>query len=232
MPMFLGISNNSLAVDAQGKRFTAETGVAMLDPWIAGPNFYSIWSSDQLNEIRDNGFKYSLDGVAAGFLGYTGAIPTGLPLPEAFDVLEAGIDCGFVYKADSVEALAAAIGCDPAALSETVATYNEYCKNGVDEAFGKDAQFLEAIGAGPYYAVKMASYSYNTCAGLDVNANLQVLNTEGKEIEGLFAIGSDSAGVLFSEKKPYVTYGGANNGWVLTSAYVGGEFIANYVKSK
>lgn len=232
LPMFLGITPNSLAVDMQGERFTAETGVAMLDPWLAGPNFYSIWSSDQINDLRDNGFKHFLGGVSSGFLGYTGEIPVNTPLPETYDVLDAGIEMGFIFKADTIEELAEAIDIDSSALKNTVENYNNYCANGKDEQFNKDAQFLEAIGEGPYYAVKMASYSYNTCAGLDVNTSLQVLNTSGEPIEGLFCVGSDCAGVLFTEKKPYVTYGGANNGWVLTSAYVCGESVADYVSNR
>ena len=75
----------------------------------------------------------------------------------------------------------------------------------------------------------MASYSYNTVAGLDINKDFQVLNADGEVIDGLYAVGNDSAGVLFSEKKPYVTYGGANNGWALTSGYVAGAIVADYV---
>lgn len=232
LPMFLGITPNSLAVNVDGERFTAETGVAMLDPWLAGPNFYSIWSSDQINDIRDNGFKHFLGGVSSGFLGYTGDIPVNTPLPEAYDVLDAGIEMGFIFKADTIEELAQAIDMNSSNLKNTVETYNNYCTNGQDEEFNKDSQYLEAIGEGPYYAVKMSSYSYNTCAGLDVNTSLQVLNTSGEPIEGLFCVGSDSAGVLFTEKKPYVTYGGANNGWVLTSAYVCGEAVADYVNNR
>ena len=229
LPTYLGISSNSLAVAPTGKRFSSETGIAMLDPWKAGPTYYSIWSTEQLNDIKDNGFKYNMDGVASGFLGYCGAIPENTPLPETFDVLQTGIDMGFIYKADTIEDLAKAIGVDAAALNETVETYNGYCEKGTDEEFGKDASFLEKIGEGPYYAIKMASYSYNTVAGLDINANFQVLNEDGNAIEGLFAVGSDSAGVLFSEKKPYVTYGGANNGWALTSGYVCGVTVADYI---
>ena len=58
-----------------------------------------------------------------------------------------------------------------------------------------------------------------------------MLNVDGEVMEGLYAVGSDSAGVLFSEKKPYVTYGGANNGWALTSGYVAGAVVADYVNS-
>ena len=130
-------------------------------------------------------------------------------------MLDDAIERGYVFKADTVEELAAAIGLDATALAETVDTYNSYCAQGKDDQFGKDAALLTQVGDGPYYAIKMASYSYNTCAGLDINENMQVLDTQGQVMEGLFCIGSDSAGVLFTEKKPYVTFGGANNGWVL-----------------
>ena len=45
-------------------------------------------------------------------------------------------------------------------------------------------------------------------------------------MNGLYAIGTDSMGVLFTEKKEYVTFGGAANGWGLTSGYLCGQEIA------
>lgn len=232
LPLIMGVSADSLAVAVNGKRFTSETGIAMLDPWIAGPRYFSIWSTEQINGIVESGLKTDVVGPAVGFLGHRGSIPSGIPLPEAFDVLDDAIERGYVYKADTIEELAAMIGLDPATLAETVSTYNGYCETGVDAEFGKDAALLTKVGEGPYYALAMASYSYNTCAGLDVNENMQVLDTNGQVMEGLFCVGSDSAGVLFSEKKPYVTFGGANNGWALTSAYVGGQIIADMVNGK
>lgn len=229
LPLIMGVSSNSLAVAPNGKRFTGEPGIAMLDPWIAGPNYYSIWSAEQIDGIVNEGLKVDVIGPAVGFLGHRGSIPSGTPLPGAYDVLDIAIERGFVFKDDTIEALAEQIGVDPAALSETVTTYNGYCEAGEDAEFGKPASDLVKIGEGPYYAIKMASYSYNTVAGLDIDEQFRVLNTEGAPIEGLYALGSDSAGVLFTEKKPYVTFGGANNGWALTSAYVAGPIIAEYV---
>lgn len=232
LPLIMGVSADSLAVGMDGKRFTSETGIAMLDPWIAGPNYFSIWSAEQIDGIVDGGVKTDVVGPAVGFLGHRGSIPSGIALPEAYDVLENAIERGYVYKADTLSELADLIGLDATALRETVATYNGYCETGVDAEFGKDAALLTRIGEGPYYAIAMASYSYNTCAGLDINEQFQVLDTDGNAMEGLFCVGSDSAGVLFTEKKPYVTFGGANNGWALTSGYVGGEIIANIVNAK
>ncbi|MDR3144937.1 MAG: FAD-dependent oxidoreductase, partial [Treponema sp.] len=149
LPMYLGLSPNSLAVGKDGKRFTAETGVAMLDPWIAGPNFYSIWSTAQIDAIRDRGFKYNLDGVAAAFLGQLWAIPLETPLPEAYDVLATAARMGYVFKSDTIEGLASSIGCDPSRLAATVSAYNTSCRSGSDRDFGKDPQFLEPVEGGP-----------------------------------------------------------------------------------
>ncbi|MDO4549568.1 MAG: FAD-binding protein, partial [Clostridia bacterium] len=78
-----------------------------------------------------------------------------------------------------------------------------------------------------YYAMIGAPYCYTTCGGLDINAEFQVLRTDGETpIEGLYAVGTDSMGVLFSEKKAYVTFGGAANGWALTSGKLCGDKIA------
>ncbi|MBP3655731.1 MAG: FAD-binding protein [Clostridia bacterium] len=232
LPLIMGVSADSLAVAPTGKRFTSETGIAMLDPWIAGPTYYSIWSTEQLNGIVESGVKTDVIGPAVGFLGHRGSIPSGIALPEAFEVMDHAIERGYVHKADTIEELAGMIGVDAAALAATVADYNGYCETGVDAEFGKPAELLTKIGEGPYYAIEMASYSYNTCAGLDVNENMQVLDVNGNVMEGLFCVGSDSAGVLFTEKKPYVTFGGANNGWALTSAYVGGQVIAEMLNGK
>ncbi len=65
--------------------------------------------------------------------------------------------------------------------------------------------------------------------GLDIDINFNVLQVDGKTpVNGLYAIGTDSIGVLFTEKKPYVTYGGAaQGGWAYTSGYLCGEIVAN-----
>ena len=74
LPLIMGVSSNSLAVATNGKRFTGEPGIAMLDPWIAGPYYYSIWSADQIDGIVSEGLKVDVVGPAVGFLGHRGSI--------------------------------------------------------------------------------------------------------------------------------------------------------------
>ena len=205
-------------------------------------NALDIAYSGNVFQMSELSFIAELLGIAVAavvlIITFGSFVAAGLPLLTG--VIGVGIGIAGVYAAtsftDSITSmtptLAVMIGLDPATLAETVSSYNSYCETGVDAEFGKDAALLTKVGEGPYYALAMASYSYNTCAGLDINENMQVLDTNGQVMEGLFCVGSDSAGVLFSEKKPYVTFGGANNGWALTSAYVGGQIIADMVNGK
>lgn len=226
LPANMGWSADSLAVDAAGRRCISETQVSFLGPWIFGPNYYSIWSESQVEKLVNEGFDTDRSGPSSEFLSYGSQIPIGTPIPNAHEVLAAAEEAGIVVKADTIEELAEKMGMDPAVLTKTVEDYNSYCANGTDEEFGKPAELLDAIGDGPYYCVIMASYCYGTCGALDINEHFQVLKDDGETpIEGLYAVGTDSMGVLFTEKKPYVTYGGANNGWGMVSGYLSGREV-------
>ena len=231
IPLNMAISSNSLAVGADAKRFTSETSISMLNPWIAGPHFYSIWSNDQVQKLITDGFDEVPAGPSTNYLGYGASIPAGEPLPDTEEILEAAIRAGYVYKADTIEELGEAMGLDGQVLKETVDAYNSYCATGVDEEFGKDAKYLVEIGDGPYYGIVGASYCYSTCGGLDINENFQVLMADGvTPMEGLYSVGTDCMGVLFTEAKAYVTYGGAAQGWAYTSGRLAGKVVAETVK--
>ena len=226
LPLDMAIAVNSLSVNKHGERFTNEEQVAMLNSWIAGPRFYSIWSSEQIDGIRDSGLKYEPSGPATIYLGYQGAIPAGIPIPSAYEVLDDAIAQGIAFKGETLDELAAILGMEPATLKGTVDAYNAACEAGEDTAFGKKPEYLDKIGEGPYYAILGAPWCYTTCGALDINEEFEVLAADGATpIEGLYAVGTDSMGVLFSEKKAYVTFGGAANGWALTSGYQCGKLL-------
>lgn len=224
LPMYLGWCADSLAVNPVGERFCSETGVGMLDPWLAGPAFFSIWSDTQIAKIEAEGFD-AMNGTI--FFGTGTAVPGGIPIPNTAAVIDAAVEAGIMVKADTIEGLAEQLEMDPAILAATVSTYNGFCDTGIDEQFGKPANLLEKVEGNTYYAVKMFSYAYGSCGGLDINENFQVLKADGETaINGLYAVGTDSMGVLFTEKKPYVTYGGVNNSWGLTSGMLCGAQLA------
>ena len=254
VPRYMVIYPYTLAVNKFGARFATEERIGFLDSWKAGPTYFSLWSADQIEDLKVNGFDTAaLVGPSVAWLGYRDAVPAdyvttrdhlmalampdryvtcmpdGTPITKIDDILQAGIDAGFIYKAETLDELAAVLGMDAEALKETVSTYNASCEAGVDEAFGKSEKYLRALGeTGPYYAVTGCAHCYSTCGALDVNTDLQVLQQDGATpINGLYAVGTDCSGVLYSEKKAYVTYGGAAQGWAYTSGYLCGELVAN-----
>ena len=103
----------------------------------------------------------------------------------------------FAYCEDTIEALAEDVGIDPAALAATVERYNELCDAGVDEDFGKDAQYMEKI-EGPYYIIRLPMISTDGYTGARINENAQVLDEDGNWINGLYAAGSCAVGQTVS----------------------------------
>ncbi len=157
------------------------------------------------------------------FLGSKIPIPRGTVLPNAIQVMEDGVKAGYISKGNTIEELAVDLGLDPATLRAELDKYNAACATGEDE-LGKSAENLVAMESGPYYAIHAGMYCYGTCAGLDIDEGFHVLQADGKTpIGGLYAVGADGQGVIYSEKKAYVTYGGADNSWGLMSGYVAGE---------
>ena len=226
-PQALASFGSALQVNMEGKRFSNEAGT--FQTWKSGPRYYTIWSEETFNDWKENGFTTSFNDD----LTCQGGIDAGKPIPELFDIVDLCIEKGIAYKADTLEELAKVINVDPTVLTEEVKKYNDACAKGVDEEFGKDPSMLVAIPEnGPYYAFVGASYIYSTVGGLDVDTNIQVLDTDGNTIDGFYAVGTDSLGVLFSEQREYVTYGGAAQGWAYTSGRLAGVHAAQAAAEK
>lgn len=125
--------------------------------------------------------------------------------------------------ADTIEEVAAIVGMDAATLQATVDTYNSYVEAGEDAEFGRSSDYMTAkIGDGPYYLVEQKARFATTMGGLVVNTSLQVENTNGEVISGLYASGEVVGGVMGDDSPS-----GANNGWAITSGKLAAESIAN-----
>lgn len=226
LPTILGSSSNVLQVNKLGERFDNES--VMFRRAESGSLFYGIRSEDSIKAIQENGLtsqKFS------GFVNIGGWY-LNQPIPEAFDIVQEAIDLGICFKGDTLDELAEKIGVPADALKATVARYNELCEKGEDEDFGKDASFLEPISEeGPFYAFAIQEYIYNTLGGLNVNEKLQVLNIEGEVIPGLYAVGNESIGVLFSNEKVYPTYGGMDMSWCYTTGRLAGINSVEAIKA-
>ncbi|MFR1167207.1 MAG: FAD-binding protein [Adlercreutzia equolifaciens] len=107
-------------------------------------------------------------------------------------------------KADTLEELADMLGFAGEAKQNFLAQvdrYNELFDAQADEDFGKEAYRLSAIRQAPFYGCWYGGSLLTTIDGLTINEEMQVLNTEGVVIEGLYAAG-DCSGSLFAGTYP------------------------------
>ncbi|KAG8408542.1 hypothetical protein J3458_019575 [Metarhizium acridum] len=151
---------------------------------------------------------------------------------------EAGLKEGYIYKAETVGALAAKIGVDPAGLQSTVSRFNVMAKEGVDRDYGRgsdeyDNYFgdpkvtpnpnLGPVAVAPFYAVAVLPGDLGTNGGLVTDEHARVLRADGSVMKGLYAAGNTSASVMGR------SYPGAGStlGPALTFAYIAVNHMAS-----
>jgi len=143
----------------------------------------------------------------------------------------------YIFKADSIEALAAKIHVPAQTLRQTVNRMNQYAQSGVDEEFGRggndyDRMFgdvnispnpcLGSIDKAPYYAVPINAGDLGTKGGLKADAAARVVDGKDQPIPGLYAAGNNS-GTPFGNRYPGA---GGTIGPAMTFGYVAAEDIA------
>ncbi|MDX2224315.1 MAG: FAD-dependent oxidoreductase, partial [Rhodospirillaceae bacterium] len=114
--------------------------------------------------------------------------PTAIPRWGKDKVMAAFGTHPMFTRAESLEALAVKSGINVAGLTATVAKYNTALKEGGVDAFGRVHRPL-AIGQGPYYAIRLTSYSLLSFAGLAIDGQLRVVRPDGTAIPNLYAAG-------------------------------------------
>ena len=120
-------------------------------------------------------------------------------------------ESGFLKRADTVEALAAMIEIEPAALRATVDRFNGFVAQNRDEDFHRGERAydrwlgdpyhdknpsLGAISEGPFYAMQVVPGDVGTYGGVVTDADARVLREDGSVIEGLYATGISTASVM------------------------------------
>jgi 3-oxosteroid 1-dehydrogenase len=143
----------------------------------------------------------------------------------------------YIFKAATVEELAAKIEVPVGALRATVQKMNEYARAGKDPEFGRggndyDRFFgdptsepnpsLGTIEAAPFYAVPMHLGDLGTKGGLKADARARVLDGGGRPIPNLYAAGNAS-GSPFGNCYPGA---GGTIGPAMTFGYVAANDIA------
>jgi 3-oxosteroid 1-dehydrogenase len=168
--------------------------------------------------------KFSAGGIMPNLLMADRKIP-----PDWWD--------HYIFRADTIDALAAKIHVPAQTLNKTVADMNEYAKTGVDPQFGRgstnyDQMFGDAnvkpnpclgpIAVAPFYAVPINLGDLGTKGGLKADAHARVLDAAGQPIAHLYAAGNN-AGSPFGNCYPGA---GGTIGPALTFGFVAADHIA------
>jgi fumarate reductase flavoprotein subunit len=135
--------------------------------------------------------------------------------------LEAGVARDTVAKGDSWQAVADRIGVDAAALSATVARYNEHCERGHDGEFFKEKRFLRPLTIPPYYAVLGRQGFDTTLGGIKVDRRMRVIGRQGSPIPGLYAAGDCASG--WEHENYNLRHPGSAMTFALCSGYIAGR---------
>jgi succinate dehydrogenase/fumarate reductase flavoprotein subunit len=147
------------------------------------------------------------------------------------------IRAGYLKKGDTIEDLAHEIAVPPEALRATIERFNRFAETGEDADFQRGSEdynnyigdlehrpspSLGKLEVGPFYAVQVLPGDISTFIGLKTDENARVVDTKGKPIPGLYAVGADNANV-FGGAYPG---GGSTLGPGVTFGFVAGEHIA------
>lgn len=222
MPHFIDRAKPGvIAVTARGRRFTNEAlsyhdFIQDLVKACAGLGEVSCWLICDHKHLRE----YGLGAVA----------PFPLPIGKH-------IRSGYLKRGNSLQELAQSIGVPDVALQEEVDAFNRDADSGRDTRFDKGSTAynrfqgdslvapnpcMAPIRQGPYYTLKVVVGEIGTFAGLETNADCQVLTKDGKAVPGLYAVGNDAASIMGGN------YPGAGItlGPALTFGYVAGKALA------
>ena len=195
-----------LKVNADGKRFMNESGtyenILHADEYQKGHSHYTLFDSNWVKYAE----QFKMHGCSRMFPFANGADPN-IPWQVVESKMLPGlIEKGFVVKADTIEEFAQKLQLLVETLKATIARNNELYKKGEDVDYGKEAHRLSPIDKAPFYGAKNTGWLLCTLDGIQINTDMNAIDTEGNPIPGLYVVGNDS-GSYFANEYPNLATG-------------------------
>lgn len=136
------------------------------------------------------------------------------------------VEAKAVRQFDSLEAYEAAFHLPPGSVCRTVASHNDSLQNRLDsdrrsipagDPFGRrERRKLEP----PYYGIRIGPALFHTQGGLKINEHAQVIRSDGKAFENLYAGGGAAEGLSGPHPKGYLSGNGLLS--AVTLGYIAG----------
>lgn len=157
-----------ILVNKEGKRYVAE------DSYHSRSSLFTTKQTDRTGYLILDEATYQPDPPAWG----------AYPLVDAWE---------------TVEEMEKGLGLPTGSLQKTLADYNAAAEKGEDPEFHKKGKWVQPLTNAPYAAldasVGAATYMGFTLGGLDVSIDGEVLNSAGKAVPGLYAVGGCASNI-------------------------------------
>ena len=157
------------------------------------------------------------------------------PLMNLADEIEQALEtpeiegAKLAYRADTIEELAEQMGIDAEEAVKAVERYNELCEKGIDEDFGKAAEYLIPVKTPPFYGFRETLECQTSLGGIDIDPFNRVVDAAGAVIPGLWAGGSDASKLTMESYNIEVP--GSLLGYCVYSGRTMGKAAAEYAKA-
>ena len=210
-------TTNIIFVNNRGQRFVNESTMSI------GPSQLQTWQICSWTSYYAGFQIYSQDQHQAwAIFDNQVASKGGSSVVSYFSSdLSVEIAGGYVVKANTIPALAAAMGVNATALTNTINLWNTDAANSTDTLYGRPNNFMQ-INTPPYYAMVLGWTCDDSWGGLRINGNTQVLDTHGNPIPNLYAAGATTGGII----GPFYQHSGGAVGSAWTMGYVAGQKAA------
>ena len=162
------IMNGGIMVNARGERFGNEsTG-------------YSAFAVDVLRQPNNVAYELFDNRIFDRLSG-------------EFDSFDEAVELGAYVRAETAEALAERLGCNPEATAATVKRYNAAVERGDPDETGR-TDGTHVLSA-PFYGAEVTGALFHTQGGLVVDGDGRVLREDGSSVEHLYAGGGTAVGI-------------------------------------
>ncbi|MGO4388694.1 FAD-dependent oxidoreductase [Microvirga sp. 2YAF29] len=185
--------------DRYGKRFADESAQANL---LHGFYYHLLAYNPETGETPRNPCYWFFDEKRrkAGMLTLPSVGVHAVGIYSWSEDNKAEIARGWIASGATIAEAASAAGvADPTAAEASIEAYNDACRTGAPDPFGRPTETMVPVDEGPFYCVRLYPGGSNTTGGPRRNARAQILDTRGQPIPGLYAAGElgQGTGMLY-----------------------------------
>ena len=201
----MGYFANQMIFDADGNRFCNESPLfmTMLNTFLQrqeSPAYYALYSAGQVDA----------DMLAA------------------LEADAVGDDPKKTVYGETIEELAEKLQIPAATLRASFDRYQDFCADGTDADYGKEASHLIAYEEeGGFYAASLQASTWGTYGGAMTDEQFRVLNEEGNVINNVFAVGECANSEFYGD----YYYGAFSLGLYSTAGRIAGETAVSEINS-